>query len=132
MNHAMQSPGMQECIDACLACHQSCLQMAMNHCLQAGGQHTEPEHFKLMINCAEICQTSANFMLSGSAHHAVICNACAQICEACADSCEQIGDMDACVQACRRCADSCNQMAQMQPQAMGRTQSASRGPRASI
>lgn len=28
---------MQSCIDECLRCYQSCLGMASNHCLPAGG-----------------------------------------------------------------------------------------------
>lgn len=63
------SPAMQNCINECLSCHQMCLSEAMNHCLEAGGSHVEPEHFRLMLNCAEMCQTSANFMLSHSALH---------------------------------------------------------------
>jgi hypothetical protein len=59
----------EECIKACVECHHVCLEMAMTHCLPLGGKHTEPDHFRLMMNCAEICQTSANFMLSGSDLH---------------------------------------------------------------
>jgi hypothetical protein len=105
------SDTMQECIDTCLDCHAVCLREAMNHCLEAGGKHLEPRHFRLMINCAEICQTSANFMLSGSDLHSVTCGACAQVCDACAESCEAVGDMAECVEACRACAESCREMA---------------------
>lgn len=103
---------MQSCIEDCLHCYRTCLQTAMTHCLEAGGPHTEPEHFRLMMNCAEICRTSAEFMMSKSRLHAAVCAACAEVCRACADSCEQIGAMDECVQACRSCMDSCRQMAQ--------------------
>jgi hypothetical protein len=82
----------------------------MNHCLESGGKHVEPTHFRLMINCAEICRTAADFMLSNSNLHARICAACAEVCDACAQSCEQVGEMDECIQACRRCADSCRKM----------------------
>lgn len=111
MAHHTMAHGTQECIEACQNCHSVCLQMAMNHCLEIGGKHVEPEHFRLMLSCAEICQTSANFMLSGSPLHSRICAACAEVCEACAQSCEKVGDMDACVEACRRCAESCRKMA---------------------
>lgn len=50
---------MQECIQACLGCHAICLREAMNHCLTHGGKHTEPTHFRLMMNCAELCQMAA-------------------------------------------------------------------------
>ncbi len=111
MHHQMNTQ-MQQCITLCQNCHSVCLGEAMSHCLESGGQHTEPAHFRLMINCAEICQTSANFMLSRSALHGRVCAVCAEVCEACARSCEQVGDMDECVEACRRCAESCRQMAQ--------------------
>ena len=102
---------MQQCIEACRQCHDVCLQMALTHCLRAGGKHTEEEHLRLMINCAEICQTACNFMLSNSSLHGAVCGACAEVCNACAESCERIGDMDECVRACRHCADSCEDMA---------------------
>jgi hypothetical protein len=105
------SDEMQSCIDKCLECHSVCLSMAMNHCLEAGGKHLEPDHFRLMIACAEICQTSANFMLIGSDLHKRVCAVCAEVCEACAKSCEEIGNMQECVDACRACAESCRQMA---------------------
>ncbi len=101
---------MQQCIQNCLDCHKTCLQMAMNHCLETGGQHTEPPHFRLMMCCAEICRTSAHFMLSGSELHTLTCGVCAEVCGRCADDCERIGDMGECVQACRKCAESCRAM----------------------
>ena len=106
MHHSMQS-----CIQACMECHQICLQTAMNHCLMTGGKHVEPEHFRLMMCCAEICQTSANFMLSSSTFHNRLCGVCAEVCDACAQDCKNIGGMDDCVQACMNCAESCRQMA---------------------
>jgi len=109
----MNEQSMQQCIDECLNCHRVCLGEAMTHCLEAGGQHTEPTHFRLMINCAEMCQTSANFMLSGSPLHAKTCGVCAEVCTACAESCESIPEMEKCAETCRRCAEACRKMAQM-------------------
>lgn len=114
MNHSAHTPtehAMQACIEACSHCHQVCLQTAMNHCLEEGGKHVKAKHFRLIMSCAEICQTSANFQLSGSPFHHRVCEVCAEICEACADDCEKLGDMGECVVACRECADSCRQMA---------------------
>jgi hypothetical protein len=101
---------MQQCIRDCLDCYQTCLRDAMNHCLEAGGKHVEPTHFRLMINCAELCRTAADFMLTNSDLHARVCAVCAEVCDACAQNCEQVGDMDDCVQTCRRCAESCRSM----------------------
>jgi len=81
-----------------------------------GGMHAEEAHIKLLLDCAEICQTSANFMLRSSDLHAEICRACAVVCERCAEDCERMGDdveMQRCAQTCRRCAESCRQMAAM-------------------
>ena len=101
----------QACIDECLKCYQACLGSAMSHCLETGGKHVEPKHMRLMIACAEICRTSAHFMLIGSDHHKHVCAECADVCTDCAKSCEQVGDMKSCVDACRRCAESCRAIA---------------------
>lgn len=110
MTHTQNSE-MQSCIDTCNRCHQICLHEAMTHCLDSGGKHVSPEHMRIMMNCAEICQTSANFMLSNSTLSHQLCEVCAEVCDACARSCEEVGDMDECVKACRKCAESCRQMA---------------------
>lgn len=102
---------MQNCVDECLRCYQTCLSTAMGHCLELGGPHTEQKHFTLMMACAEICRTAAHFMLLGSEHHRHLCGQCAEICSQCADDCERLGDMQDCVDACRRCAESCRDMA---------------------
>ncbi len=109
MSHV--SSEMQSCIDDCLRCYQTCLGMASNHCLPAGGKHVEPGHFRLMMACAEMCRTSAHLMLIGTPEHKHTCRACAEVCEACARSCEQVGDMDDCVRQCRACAESSRKMA---------------------
>jgi hypothetical protein len=98
---------MQNCIEACQSCHRTCLEMATSHCLEMGGKHAEPSHLRLMLDCAQICQTTANFMLAQSEFHTALCVVCADICEACAISCEEIGEMDECVKACRECMHEC-------------------------
>ncbi|WP_169680379.1 four-helix bundle copper-binding protein [Rhizobium sp. 57MFTsu3.2] len=109
MHH--QSEEMKRCIETCLACYKECLSMAMTHCLEMGGEHTKPDHFRLMMACAEMCRTSAHFMLLGTPHHKHTCRECAEICRECAADCERIGDMESCVDACRSCAESCEKMA---------------------
>ena len=101
---------MQEAIQACLDCHSMCLRMAMTYCAAQGGKHVAAAHLQLMINCAEICQTCANFMLSDSPLHKAVTAACAEVCEACAKSCEQVGDMQSCIEECRKCEKSCKAM----------------------
>ncbi len=105
------SKDLQECIDDCLRCYQACFGSAMTHCLEAGSQHVEPKHFRLMMACAEMCRTSAHFLLLNSPHHAHVCEECAEICAECAKDCERIGGMEGCVAACKRCEASCRVMA---------------------
>jgi hypothetical protein len=106
-------PAMQKCIDECVRCHNICTTTA-TYCLQRGGQHAEAEHIVTLLDCAEICRTSADFMLRGSHLHTSSCAVCAEVCRACADTCEKMGDdavMQRCADECRRCAESCDKMA---------------------
>ena len=108
------SPEMENCIRNCLECHRICL-ATVAHCLQMGGRHAEPSHVRLLMDCAQICLTSADFMIRGSHLHGRTCAVCAEVCEACAQDCERVdGDdpmMRQCIEICRRCAESCRQMA---------------------
>ena len=103
---------MQHCMELCQRCHDTCLETLTHHCLAVGGKHAEKNHVRLMLDCIEICQTSANYLRRGSPQHAAICRACAEVCQACAESCEQLGEMDECARICRECAESCRQMSQ--------------------
>ncbi|MGH8729562.1 MAG: four-helix bundle copper-binding protein [Burkholderiales bacterium] len=104
---------MQRCIEICNECSDICLNTLTQHCLNMGGKHVEAEHVCAMLDCVDICETAARFMLRGSDVHADICAACAKVCERCAESCERFDDtpMRACADICRRCADSCLDMA---------------------
>lgn len=72
----------------------------MHHRLEAGGEHTEQKHFRLMSACAELCRRSAHFMLIGNDHHQ-------HLRRECADDCKRIGDMGRCVEAASRPAGMC-------------------------
>ena len=98
---------MQRCLKHCQRCHSTCLEMAATYCLEMGGKHADPAHLRLMLDCAQICQTSADFMLRDSDLHAPVCLTCAVICECCAESCEEVGGLEYCAQACYTCAESC-------------------------
>lgn len=107
------SDEMRRCIEICMACHSACEDL-VKHCLEMGHEHAAPEHIRLLTDCAQICQTSADFMLRDSDQHMLICGVCAEICEACADDCDRFQDdqkMQQCAEVCRRCAESCRKMA---------------------
>ncbi|CAL1239474.1 four-helix bundle copper-binding protein [Candidatus Methylocalor cossyra] len=105
---------LQACIQECVDCHRACLETAA-YCLEQGGRHAEPDHLRLLFDCAEICQTSANFMLRRSDLYPLICEVCAEICAECADGCDAFeGDarLERCAEACRACAERCQIMAE--------------------
>ena len=110
------SAEVQKCIDNCLDCYRICTETA-NHCLTLGGAHADAKHIRLLLDCAEICQTSADFMLRSSDFHARTCAVCAEICKRCGDDCVRLGQgdglMKACAEACRRCAETCQKMGAM-------------------
>lgn len=70
---------LQECIRSCGNCYATCL-ATVQHCLTQGGPHADPQHIALLLNCADICQASYNFMLRGSALHKQVCAVCAKVC----------------------------------------------------
>ena len=107
---AMSRDVVERCISECLACHTVCLRTATQPGLELGGKHTEARHFRLMLDCAQICQTTADFLLRGSAVCDILCGTCALVCEACARSCEETGDLDECLWAARRCAEACHSL----------------------
>ncbi|MBD2771089.1 four-helix bundle copper-binding protein [Iningainema tapete] len=107
------SPEIQQCINNCLNCHSICLD-TMTYCLQKGATHAQPSYIRLMLDCGEICQTSANFLLRASELSVRICAICAVVCDRCAQECEKMSDdvqMKACADVCRYCAESCRQIA---------------------
>ena len=108
-----ENEDMRKCIEACQSCHEICLE-TIDHCLTQGGKHAAPDHIRTLTDCAQICETSADFMIRGSDLHRHICHACAEICEQCAISCEKLpgAEMKICAEECRRCADECRAMSQ--------------------
>jgi hypothetical protein len=105
---------MHECITLCSDCHDTCVETVV-HCLKLGGEHASPDHIRALLDCAQACDTSRDFMLRGSDLHHRYCGACAEACDRCAESCESLAGDDRvmlnCADQCRRCAESCRQMA---------------------
>ena len=112
----MTSPtthSIEQCIENCVRCHRLCLETAARHF--RGEAQIEAPHLRLLLDCAEICRTSADFMIRGSDLHGETCGACAAICERCADECDRHGEdphMAACAEICRRCSETCREMAE--------------------
>jgi hypothetical protein len=123
--HSEYSDQMLVCIQNCQDCHRACLQTLV-YCMNMGGPHAEPDHLRLLMDCADICAVSAAFMLRASDLHGHTCAACAEVCRRCADDCASMADdlrMKALADTCRHCAESCAAMA------TGRTTATGRAPR---
>ena len=106
---------MQECIENCEDCHRACV-TTFAHCLRQGDEHFAPDPIRLLQDCAQICATSADFLLRGSDLHNRTCLICAEVCERCADECDRFPSdrtVQQCAEACRTCAESCRRMAEM-------------------
>jgi hypothetical protein len=104
---------MQRCIARCLECYRVCVE-ALRHGLLHGGPQADATHVRLLLDCIDICRTSADFMLRASDLHPRTCAVCAEVCQRCSDDCARFGDdpiMQRCAEVCRECAESCRQMA---------------------
>ena len=71
----MDMPGMgqdtmtrESCIEICIKSHRMCLQTA-RYCTEKGGPHVAPAHLALLLDCAEMCQTTANSLERRSPQH---------------------------------------------------------------
>ena len=110
---SMLASTMEECIQACLDCHASCLWLA-RHCPDLGDEDACAELLTLLLDCADACRTAANFMLRDSPAHGRLCALCAELCRECERACRAEMDgaewMRRCADACRRCADACDRM----------------------
>ena len=104
----------EQCAELCLRCYGACVRTAVDQSLKQSGSDERKRCLRLMINCADICKTAADFILSSSDLYEKVCAVCAEVCDACAKRCEEMGGMDDCTQACRTCAHSCRQVAASQ------------------
>ena len=116
MDDGHEHDAIQHCIEECLNCHAACT-MTAQYVLGEGGEMADPGVVGVLLDCAEICQTSANFLLRGSPYHGSTCAACAEVCRACEEACRAFGDDEQlahCADMCASCAESCEEMAAME------------------
>jgi len=71
---------MEACVEECLRCSAGWFGTAMQYGLEAA---VSTFRRRLVMACAEICRTSAHFMLIGTPHHKHTCRDRAEICEKC-------------------------------------------------
>lgn len=107
----IMSEEVRGCIQDCLDCFRTCNETLIR-CLKMRGKHSKLEHLNLIMDCARICNTNADFMLRNSTYYTQTCALTADICDECGDVCDRFEDdfMKECASVCRRCAESCREM----------------------
>jgi hypothetical protein len=94
-------------------CYSSCSQTLI-YCLDAGGELAEPDHLRVLIDCAEICQCSQNSLLRRSKLSQLLATVAIEACEKCAESCRALDgsddQLDSCADTCLQCAESCREL----------------------
>lgn len=111
--HQGISKEMRDCIKDSQQCEALCME-TVNHCLELGGKHADPSLIRSLMDCAEICQTNADYLLRQSEQYQSVCQTCAEVCDQCEKACRQFGDdtmMRSCAEVCHRTAQSCRQVA---------------------
>ena len=101
---------LSDTIDACERAHRSCTESVI-HGMQQGGPSAEWELIQLLLDCADINETAADFMLRSSRLHHLTCQVAAEVSDKCASACEKLSKVDVrlkeCAEACRRAATAC-------------------------
>ena len=110
-SESVASDEVRECLKDSIDCYQTCTETIIK-CLTMGGKHAESKHLNLLMDCAKICSTNADFMLRNSTYSPQTCGIAADICDECADTCDRFSDdfMKECAGMCKRCAESCREM----------------------
>lgn len=107
--------GMQQAIENATACATSCLE-SINYCSRKRGKYAEPSRLGLLLDCARICEITADYMLRKSPFYGILCELSAEICEQTARSCSEFpadGMLKDCTQKCMACTVSCREIAKM-------------------
>jgi hypothetical protein len=68
----------RHCIEEAWRCRALCLATAMTECLERGGEHVRPQHFRLLMDCVSACQFAADLMAHKSQFHREACALCAR------------------------------------------------------
>ncbi len=104
---------MRDSIDACERAHRTCTETAI-HAMQQGGPLAEWSLVQVLLDAADITETTADFLLRSSRLHPLICRAAAEVADKCADACEPHAGQDLrmkeCAESCRRAATHCRKL----------------------
>jgi len=119
MSPGLSEPRMPSAIDlraaflACLRAHQAC-EEAVAQALRADQSGGVDERVGALLDCADVCRTTATFIRRGSPLAGRTAGIAADLCERAAEACAPFagdGALAACAQTCRRCAAWCRRLA---------------------
>jgi hypothetical protein len=103
-------PYAEICVRALRACHDICLRAATVDRLMISGLPVPANHIRSMLDCAEICQVAANFLVRDSDNYVRICYEAAVICRELASMSEKFDNNMNVVAACNACASACDDL----------------------
>lgn len=101
---------LRDCIEACGDCLRVLRSYARNGARAGPGSRRERAMWRLMLDCAEVCEATANLLRADLACPPQRIEACRKLCAECAAACDATapsGPIGACAAACRRCAQAC-------------------------
>lgn len=105
---------MRVCIQLCRDCHAMCTE-TIAHYLKLGRRHAASDRIRVLMDCAQMCATTVDYMLRESPFHDRVCRLCTELCKQCGKDCLPVAGDDQllkqCVEMCQRCAESCERMA---------------------
>jgi hypothetical protein len=108
------SPEARECIEATSDCYTVCSE-TLTHSLGDAGTPAHARHIRLLIDCAEISQTTQNSLVRASELGLMMAAVCVEACEKVAVSCRRIDTSDpqlnTCAEVCDHTANCCRQLA---------------------
>jgi hypothetical protein len=108
------TPEVRRCVESASDAYTSCTE-TLTYSLSGGGELANPWHIRLLIDCAEICQTTQNALLRASELTPLLTTVCAEACEKCAESCRAVDSADeqleTCAEVCLHCAECCHELA---------------------
>src|SRR5690242_16353757 len=100
---------MWDCVSVCSDTQRACLD-TVRYCLDMGGRFSASGRIRVLLDCASMCQTTAQDSRHGSILYAQSASYCADFCERVARELHPLAAdamIQAGVHACKRCAESC-------------------------
>ncbi len=93
------------CKTECSTCKHIC-EKTLKHCSEMGGEHSQPEHIKVLKDCIKACDEAEMSIGKKDSYEKDKCNTCLEACTKCAEFCEKMKDdkiMAKCAKECRSC-----------------------------